>query len=275
MTPSLSLAVAQTVPCRGDVDANVAQHLRLVEAAAGAGAQAIVFPELSLTGYELDLAHALAFTEWDDRLAPLAAAAASTAATLVVGAPVRVNGRLHLGAFILRPDGATALYTKQRLGAFGESARQDGVVPPAEATVFEPGDRDPLLRLGDVTAALAVCADSGVDSHPRRAAERGAGAYLASMFVIPSEFEADSAKLGAHAARYGLALAAANYGGPTGGLAAAGRSSIWSERGRLLVRLAAEGAGVAIARRDQAGRWTAASVTLDAPHVWRPPAPER
>jgi predicted amidohydrolase len=274
MTPFPTLAAAQTIPVRGDVEANIAQHLRLVAAAAEAGAQVIVFPELSLTGYELDLARALAFRENDDRLAPLGAAAASAAITLVVGAPVLVGARLHLAALILFPNGATELYTKHRLGAFGESARRDGIVPPPEATVFEPGDRNPLLHFGDATAALAVCADTGGEWHPGQAAARGAVAYLASMFVIPSEFDADSAKLGGYAARYAMAVVAANYGGPTGGLAAAGRSSIWSDRGDLLVRLPSEGAGVAVATRDPAGRWTAAALALDEP-ARRPAAPGR
>ena len=48
-----ALAAAQTVPVRGDVEANLAQHVRLVRVAAEEKAQVLVFPELSLTGYEL------------------------------------------------------------------------------------------------------------------------------------------------------------------------------------------------------------------------------
>jgi predicted amidohydrolase len=96
------------------------------------------------------------------------------------------------------------------------------------------------------------------------------------MFVIPSEYDADAVKLGGYAARYAMAVVAANHGGPTGGLAAAGRSSIWSEHGNLLVRLPREGAGVAVAARDAAGRWTATAVMLDeAPPPRGSPAPAR
>lgn len=69
-----SLAAAQTAPIRGDVEANLRQHAHLVRAAAEQGAEILVFPELSLTGYELNLAAELAFAEDDARLAPLAAA---------------------------------------------------------------------------------------------------------------------------------------------------------------------------------------------------------
>jgi predicted amidohydrolase len=56
-----SIAVAQTCPVKGDVQANLAEQLRLTQIAASEGAQIVVFPELSLTGYELRLARALAF----------------------------------------------------------------------------------------------------------------------------------------------------------------------------------------------------------------------
>lgn len=259
-----SIAVAQTLPVRGDVDANILRHLRLISLAAGRGAQLLVFPELSLTGYELDLAAQLAFSEHDPRLAPLLEAAASHSIILIVGAPVGIGARLHIGAFILFPDRSLELYTKHHLGAFSESARRDGQVPPAEATVFAPGERNPLLRFGGESAALAVCADTGRPSHPRQAAERGASYYLASMFVIPSDFEREVLNLSASAARHSMVVAFANYGGPSGGLAAAGRSAIWSERGELLVELGAEGEGIALASRERSA-WRAEAIPMRHP----------
>jgi predicted amidohydrolase len=47
------VALAQMAPRLGDLDANVARHLELIAAAAADGADLVVFPELSLTGYFL------------------------------------------------------------------------------------------------------------------------------------------------------------------------------------------------------------------------------
>jgi predicted amidohydrolase len=47
------IALAQTSAVIGDVQKNVAQHLILARKAIEGGAQAIIFPELSLTGYSL------------------------------------------------------------------------------------------------------------------------------------------------------------------------------------------------------------------------------
>lgn len=47
------LALAQIDPVLGDMDANIGKHIALADKAAAAGAQIVVFPELSLTGYSI------------------------------------------------------------------------------------------------------------------------------------------------------------------------------------------------------------------------------
>jgi predicted amidohydrolase len=128
--------------------------------------------------------------------------------------------------------------------------------------VFQPGDRNPLIRFGGNTAAVAVCADIGRPSHPQLAADRGANVYLASMFVIPSEFAGDATKLNGYAVEHSMMVALANYGAATGGLAAAGRSAVWSEAGGLLVQLPASGAGVGVVAESRKGGWRAKTFML-------------
>lgn len=256
-----ALAAAQTIPRRGDVEANIAAHTALVRAAATEQVRLAVFPELSLTGYELELARDLAFTQADPRLKPLADLAAAHAMTLVVGAPVRVGERLHIGAFILSPDRSIDVYTKRRMGAFTPDASPDGMVPPPEASVFAPGDRDPLVRFDGNTAAVAVCADIGLAGHAENAAARGAGIYLASMFVVPADFRQERERLRTYAARHSMAVVFANYGGPSGGLPSAGRSAILSERGEVLTELGETGAGLVVAIDEGAG-WRAETISL-------------
>lgn len=258
-----SLATAQTIPLRGDVSTNVGQHIRLALVAAAERARVVVFPELSLTGYELDLARELAFSPADSRLDPLIEVASAHAITLIAGAPVTMGSHLHIGAFIMAPDRSVALYTKHHLGAFSSRASPDGVVPPAEATVFHPGDHDPSVALGGSTGAVAICADAGRPSHPEHAADRGATTYLASMFVIPSELERETANFETYARRHSMAVVMANYGGPSGGLASGGRSAIWSGSGELLARLDESGAGVAVAIENGA-RWRTRTLMLEA-----------
>lgn len=251
-----SIAVAQTVPQLGNTAANVAEHVRLAEKAAAAGAGLVVFPELSLTGYELELAGSLAFALDDDRLAPMVAAAEAMGIQLVVGAPVRADGELFIGAMILGADAAVDVYAKQHLGTFSESAAVDGTVPPGEPTVFVPGDRDPEIRLGGLSGAIAICADVGQPAHAEAAARRGADLYLASMFVIPSELAREQDTLAERARTHGMLVAFANFGGRSGGLRSGGTSAIWDPNGECLAALGQHGPGLVVARLEDEG-WRA------------------
>ena len=59
--PRLTLALAQINTRLGDVEANLEKHLKLIDEARGRGADLVLFPELSLTGYGLqDLASSVA-----------------------------------------------------------------------------------------------------------------------------------------------------------------------------------------------------------------------
>jgi predicted amidohydrolase len=50
----VQIQLAQTSPALGDLEANLEQHLAAIEGARAAGAELLVFPELSLTGYFLN-----------------------------------------------------------------------------------------------------------------------------------------------------------------------------------------------------------------------------
>jgi hypothetical protein len=142
MTGSRALAVAQTCPVTGDVSANIEEHIALTHVAAAERAQILVFPDLSLTGYEMDLGQALAFSEDDQRLEALRLVAVSCSVIAMAGAPVRIGSQVHIGAFVLAPERTTSLYTKHRLGAFPESARcDDGGIRELRECDRRSGDR--------------------------------------------------------------------------------------------------------------------------------------
>ena len=58
----MKVAVAQTLPIKGDVCQNLNQHLSFIQKAGENNVDILVFPELSLTGYEPTLAKSLAMT---------------------------------------------------------------------------------------------------------------------------------------------------------------------------------------------------------------------
>jgi predicted amidohydrolase len=64
----MKICVAQTKPVKGDIQANVENHKKIINLAINNGAGIIIFPELSITGYEPALAKALATDINDSRL---------------------------------------------------------------------------------------------------------------------------------------------------------------------------------------------------------------
>ena len=53
---NFKIAAAQVASVRGDIARNIAAHAAAIEAAANHDVSVLVFPELSLTGYEPELA---------------------------------------------------------------------------------------------------------------------------------------------------------------------------------------------------------------------------
>ncbi len=200
---ALTVAAAQAVSARGNVKANLDQHVRLAELAADAGASVTVFPELSLTGYEPGIAAALAFSAEDERLKPLVDLADSRKVTLVVGAQVRLASGLHIAAFVIE--------RKRHLHA-------------GEESVFSPGPLDPMIKLGDERAALAICADTSHPEHAEAAARRGASLYLAGVFFTPEDYPAAAARLADYAALHSMGVVMANAGAASSEFASAGGS---------------------------------------------------
>lgn len=153
------------------------------------------------------------------------------------------------------------IYTKRHLGAFSNRANPDGPAPPAEPTVFEPGDTDPLVAFGEDVGGVGICSDVNRADYVKRVARRGARTYFASMFVIPPDLEEDTARLRRYADFHSMPVVFSNFGGPSGGLPSGGGSAIWSETGDLVAQLDGTGRGVAVAVEEADG-WNGSAIML-------------
>ena len=147
----LRIALAQLAPRLGEVEANLARHVEVIEAARAEGAGLVVFPELGLTGYLLqDLAGEVAMRLDDPRLASLAA---TTAGLSAVVSFVEESGdhRLFIAAALIEDGRIRHVHRKVHLPTYGLFD---------ERRFFAPGDaiRAVPSRLG-VGVGLAVCED--------------------------------------------------------------------------------------------------------------------
>lgn len=216
-------AAAQCRVRAGDIAENVRRHLLFMRSAHRHGVQFLMFPELSLTGYEPTLAASLAQGCDSPFLTPLRDYAHDAGMTIVVGLPLRsaAHDKPLIAAFVLHPDRSLTVYTKQHLHS-------------GEEHYFSAGDGGSLLLIGGLSLALAVCADFNHPAHAAAAADAGAELYAASVLIGNDGYPADSATLQGYAKTHQMAVLVANHGGPTGGWSAAGRSVLWDEHGRVV-----------------------------------------
>ncbi|MFC8194174.1 carbon-nitrogen hydrolase family protein [Streptomyces sp. NPDC057298] len=215
---ALRIAVAQPRCAAHDVTANAVAHAEAVRAA---GARVVVFPEMSLTGYELDAAPV---SPDDERLAPIITACAETGTLALVGAPVPGP---RIGVLAVDGDGARVVYGKVHL----HGSEADRFVPGECAVIDVDG-----WRLG-----LAVCRDTGIPDHAAKTAALGMDGYVAGVVHADDEAEVHGERARRVAADHGVWVATAAFAGPTGGGfdRTSGRSGIWSADGTLIAEASA------------------------------------
>lgn len=215
-----------------DVAANARAHAAAVRAA---GARVVIFPELSLTGYELD-APPVAVT--DPRLAPLVAACAETGSLALAGAPAEdgTTGTAHIATLAVDADGVTVAYRKMFPGG-------------AEPARFVPGERPAVLDVAGHRLGLGICRDLGVPEHAARTAALGIDVYAAGVLEHAEDAAVTDERARHVAAAHGVWVAVASFAGTTGGgyRTAAGRSGVWAPGGALVARAGPETGAVVTA----------------------------
>jgi predicted amidohydrolase len=236
------IAVAQIEPRPGRLLESVAAHVRMAARAADRGARLVVFPELSLTGYTIELTRADAIDLGMAAIQLLVVAARKHDVVIVTGAPLDSPEGLLIGNLAFHPDGAIRTYTKQHLH-------------PGEERTFVVGHGGAHLAVAGANVAMAICAEINHASHVAGAVAGGADVYAASCFLTPRGYTEDCARLKSYAVAHRVPVLMANFGGPCGGFEAAGGSAIWDDAGRLLATAPPSGEWIVSAQR-QAARWT-------------------
>ena len=147
----IRVALAQIAPRLGLLDENLERHLALIEEARGEGADLVVFPELGLTGYQLqDLAAEVAMRLDDRRLARIAGATQGLSA-VVSFVEESDDHRLFIAAALIEDGAVVHVHRKLFLPTYGMFD---------ERRFFAAGDvlRATRSRLG-IDIGIAVCED--------------------------------------------------------------------------------------------------------------------
>jgi predicted amidohydrolase len=168
----LKLSLVQMGSIAGDVPANLTKHVETTCRAVDLGAEVVVFPELSLTGYEPTLASRLAAQLNDPRFDRLQTLSDFHSIVICTGMPLAVDDGIAIGMLLFQPGTPRLAYSKQLLHA-------------DEYPYFVPGNAMIQIQKGGHNLAPAICFESLQPEHAESAASSGADVYLASVAKSP------------------------------------------------------------------------------------------
>ena len=220
----MKVCVAQSRPLAGDIPGNVDAHRRLLDLAIDSGAETIVFPELSITGYEPSRANDLAIDVDDSRFELFQSISDASAVTIGVGVPTRSADGVRVSMMLFQPEETRQLYSKMYLHA-------------DEAPFFVPGVQSSGIIGAEKDVALAICHELSVPQHAADAHKNGARVYVASVSKSVAGIESALARLREVARDYSMTVFMANAVGTSDGAECAGRSSVWNSQGELVCQL--------------------------------------
>lgn len=229
----MKICLAQTNPVKGDIEQNITDHMKLIDLALEAEADIIVFPELSLTGYEPELANDLAISINDHRLDRFDKISDQHNMLIGVGAPVHGDNAVHIGMIFSRPGQERAVYYKEYLHV-------------DEEPFFEGKVNDPGVLVIKENLAPAICYELSIPEHSRRAQEMGAEIYLASAAKTEEGVQQATADMVEIARRYSMLTMMVNCTGNCDGVVCSGNSSIWLPDGTLKYQMDAGSQGVVV-----------------------------
>ena len=216
----MKICVVQTNPVRGDIRRNITNHLAWIELALEQGSNMLLFPELSLTGYEPGLAQELAMDPEDPLLEVFQKVSDLHQVTIGLGMPLRGALGTYISLVFIQAQGPRQVYNKQYLH-------------PDEEPYFIPGKGQIYLSAGTSRIAPAICYEISQPEHAAQAVLDGASIYMASVAKTKQGVDHAVKRLPEIALQYSIPVMMSNCIGPCDDFIAGGRSSVWNKEGVL------------------------------------------
>lgn len=229
----MKICVSQTKPIKGDISKNIENHKRMIHVAVSENVDLIVFPELSITGYEPDLAKDLAIEPNDQILNDFQTISDAENISIAVGMPTRGEKGIHISLIFFQPHEKRLVYSKKYLHS-------------DEEPFFASGENFPILNFRATKIAPVICYELSVPEHFAAAHAGGAEIYLASVAKTADGMEKAARRLSEIARTNSIPVLISNSVGYSDNFLSAGNSSVWNASGELIGRLDDKNEGILI-----------------------------
>lgn len=220
----MKICIAQIRSIKGDILANIQKHKMMISLAATLEASAIFFSELSLTGYEPELAKDTATSQDDHRLEVFQKMSDTKKITIGLGLPTKTDLGVQISMIIFQPERTKITYSKQQLHS-------------DELPYFVIGEKQIILTVDNIKIAPAICFESLQNDHSAYANKLCAEIYVAS--VAKSQRGIDKAMIHypAIAKKYSMPVLMSNCVGYCDNFKSVGKSAVWNNQGELVEQL--------------------------------------
>ncbi|TGV04717.1 carbon-nitrogen hydrolase family protein [Flavivirga rizhaonensis] len=233
----MRICIAQTAPIKGDILKNIENHKKLINLSIQNDSDIIVFPELSLTGYEPELAKELATTKDDKRFDGFQKISDLNKIIIGIGLPTKNENGICISMVLFQPNKSRMTYSKEYLH-------------PGEEDYFVSGTNLNPITFKNNKLAFAICYETSIPEHSEKAFKNGANIYIASVLNSTNGVDKDINRISDIAKKYKMVAVMSNLVGESGNYDCAGKSSVWNNKGKLIEQLDGNNEGILIFDTD-------------------------
>lgn len=220
----MKICIAQTQALKGQVQENIQNHLQLIESLGQWKVDLVIFPELSITGYEPDLAKTLAITAEDDIFNPFQQLSDKNQICIGIGMPINAPDGTNISMLLFQPKQKRLAYAKQ-------------ILHTDELPYFTPGNQSVFLNIKNKKIALGICYETLQRAHFLKAKANHADIYIASVAKSQAGIEKANAYFPKIAKEFSTPILMSNSVGFCDDFLSAGQSAAWHKNGDLIGEL--------------------------------------
>lgn len=229
----MKICIAQSKSEKGNIQGNIENHLEFVERAIKLKADLIVFPELSISNYEPDLAKELATDLESNIFSPFQEISNKREITIGIGMPTKTTDGINISMLIFQPNKERTVYSKQMLHS-------------DELPYFVCGKNQTFFTINGVKIAIGICYETLQREHFLKAKNQGADIYIASVAKPKGGIEKAYKHFPQIANEFNTPILMSNCVGQCDNFMSVGQSAVWNNKGELIEQLDADNQGLLI-----------------------------
>ena len=229
----MKICIAQTKSEKGNIEWNIENHLEMIGRAIKLKADLIIFPELSITNYEPDLATELATDIESNIFSPFQEISNKNEITIGIGMPTKATDGINISMLIFQPNEDNTVYSKQ-------------ILHSDELPYFVFGKNQTFLTIYGVKIAIGICYETLQREHFLNAKDQGTDIYIASVAKPNGGIEKAYKHFPQIADEFNTPILMSNCVGHCDNFMSVGQSAVWNKKGHLIEQLDANNQGLLI-----------------------------